>query len=283
MPDTLTFIVFCFFIVIFLFILLFAAVRACLFLTSRYGQCVKRGRCCCYFRMDWESYRRERNSLNRLRELRQRHREEVFGHPLSTFSQIPGAIPDSRNFGFILVSADYTHIPPRPIRAQLDAEQRRRILERLVMCEPYSVKKTVPEHCTVPSHDETLAHHGESQHVLPLTVDSSADRDRQQPTRSTHDDGIETSIVIPGHEEPADDSTCAICLDAFLDGELVNHSSTECKHIFHKDCLLGWLDQHDVCPCCRSTMVTEKDWKRAMDTGLAVIQEHGSRAVGQHY
>jgi hypothetical protein len=117
----------------------------------------------------------------------------------------------------------------------------------------------------------------------PLTVDSSAAvRDRQQPTRPNPHDGIESSIVIPGHEEPIDDNTCAICLDAFLDGELVNHSSTECKHIFHKDCLLGWLDQHDVCPC-RSIMVTEKDWKRAMDVELPVIQEHGSRTVGQHH
>jgi Ring finger domain len=193
-------------------------------------------------------------------------------------------IPDSRNFGFILVAADYAEIPPRPIRDQLDAEQRRRILESLVVCEEYSFQKKLPEH--EPSQD-IEANHDESLHGLPLPVDSSAGRDCQQPTKPTQD-GIEketelTSIVIPGHEEPVDDSTCAICLDAFLVGELVNHSSLECKHIFHKDCLLGWLDQHDVCPCCRSTMVTEQDWKRAMERELPVVHEHGSRALRQHY
>ena len=90
------------------------------------------------------------------------------------------------------------------------------------------------------------------------------------------------SIAIPGHEEPIDDNTCAICLDQFLDGELIN-DSTECQHFFHKDCLFGWLDQHDVCPCCRRTMVTEQDWKTAMEEEHILEREIGGRDAARSH
>ena len=52
------------------------------------------------------------------------------------------------------------------------------------------------------------------------------------------------------------ESICPICLEAFEDGELVNERSV-CLHMFHKECLLGWLQNHDVCPCCRIELVAD--------------------------
>ena len=41
--------------------------------------------------------------------------------------------------------------------------------------------------------------------------------------------------------------SCCICLDT-MDGKLIE---TVCKHQFHKDCLVRWMEQHAVCPLCR--------------------------------
>jgi hypothetical protein len=49
---------------------------------------------------------------------------------------------------------------------------------------------------------------------------------------------------------------CAICLGEFQDRQLVCESNNpSCQHVFHKDCMVGWLTtkQHDDCPCCRET------------------------------
>jgi hypothetical protein len=46
------------------------------------------------------------------------------------------------------------------------------------------------------------------------------------------------------------------------EGEIINDNS-KCPHVFHKACLIAWLDMHDVCPCCRCTMITDSEWRHA--------------------
>ena len=158
--------------------------------------------------------------------------------------------------------------PPRPIREQLTPEQRRRILDRLLVCEQYPLQR----------HVDAEASNGASLRSSPGEDQEQAINAQNVVMNPESSEGNEpTSIAIPGHEEPINDNTCAICLDEFLDGELIN-DSRECQHFFHKDCLFGWLDQHDVCPCCRRTMVTEQDWKRAMEEEHLHVRENGGRA-----
>lgn len=43
--------------------------------------------------------------------------------------------------------------------------------------------------------------------------------------------------------------TCSICLS-----DIVRSDTTEklrCKHIYHKDCIGKWKEQHNTCPVCR--------------------------------
>lgn len=47
-----------------------------------------------------------------------------------------------------------------------------------------------------------------------------------------------------------------------MEGERINDTS-KCPHYFHKACLIAWLDKHDVCPCCRCTMITDTEWRYA--------------------
>jgi hypothetical protein len=56
---------------------------------------------------------------------------------------------------------------------------------------------------------------------------------------------------------------CSVCLDPYASGAVVawakhggsNGRETECDHIFHKECLVAWLQDHDDCPLCRRKVV----------------------------
>ncbi|KAL6861698.1 hypothetical protein ACP4OV_017398 [Aristida adscensionis] len=48
---------------------------------------------------------------------------------------------------------------------------------------------------------------------------------------------------------------CAVCMDDFHLG--ASAKQLPCKHVFHKDCILPWLDLHSSCPVCRFELPTD--------------------------
>merc|ERR1712087_250274 len=48
----------------------------------------------------------------------------------------------------------------------------------------------------------------------------------------------------------ADSSACSICLENF-DTEHPIVKTKSCKHLFHRQCLKGWLQVNRTCPLCR--------------------------------
>jgi len=48
---------------------------------------------------------------------------------------------------------------------------------------------------------------------------------------------------------------CAVCMDDFHLGSAAKQ--LPCKHVFHKDCILPWLDLHSSCPVCRFELPTD--------------------------
>lgn len=58
---------------------------------------------------------------------------------------------------------------------------------------------------------------------------------------------------------------CSICLDTFTEGDEIawakdgsrtpSMAVEECDHIFHRECLVSWLQHHDECPLCRRLLV----------------------------
>ncbi|KAI3883355.1 hypothetical protein MKW92_039601 [Papaver armeniacum] len=46
---------------------------------------------------------------------------------------------------------------------------------------------------------------------------------------------------------------CAVCLGEYEDEDLLR-LLPKCRHIFHRECVDGWLDSHSTCPVCRSDL-----------------------------
>ena len=46
---------------------------------------------------------------------------------------------------------------------------------------------------------------------------------------------------------------CSICLESYQENKNKEIAELNCnnKHIFHKDCLLKWAENNEICPLCR--------------------------------
>ncbi len=57
-------------------------------------------------------------------------------------------------------------------------------------------------------------------------------------------------------EEEEEEPLCSICMMEIEDGDRVGVLS--CNHLFHADCLKGWIKRRNVCPLCQVQIAEEK-------------------------
>ena len=70
---------------------------------------------------------------------------------------------------------------------------------------------------------------------------------------------VESLEVVPYTRDNFDDvrypCDCCVCMDEFGADTARIIVKTPCDHIFHKDCLEGWLKSNKSCPVCRTDLV----------------------------
>jgi Ring finger domain len=79
----------------------------------------------------------------------------------------------------------------------------------------------------------------------------------------------ETSVKGLNEHRSVDDVTnenehasCTICFGYLEDGDRIG-VLPRCKHIFHVDCLKGWLKRRNVCPLCLQGEAAERSQQQA--------------------
>lgn len=63
-------------------------------------------------------------------------------------------------------------------------------------------------------------------------------------------------------------------------------NGTQCDHLFHKHCIIKWMEKKDFCPFCRNDMMTVGEFENAAELVLdekrfrEAKDESGSRDQG---
>lgn len=211
---------------------------------------------------------------------------------VSASSPLAQAYQQMNSLGFLLIPSAFNiqhpHIPQPPatmeLRASLTSEQRKAHLEQLLVCRQYRAEEAAAvtdiEEGRPPFRGQELAPEESSTSVthgdVKVVDGDPACSDTRSSEVSTANAATSLDNQVKNSDKPSPPSyslalqlserACAICLDDFAEGELINDTPSICPHVFHKDCLLQWLDRHDVCPCCRKVMISEDEWKAAVGT-----------------
>lgn len=79
---------------------------------------------------------------------------------------------------------------------------------------------------------------------------------QSNPTAAAFLESLRVTRVTSSTLESYSNNGCAICTDSFaVDDKAMR---LPCKHAYHKDCIVRWLNKSNTCPLCREKLPEEK-------------------------
>ncbi|EPS59848.1 hypothetical protein M569_14957, partial [Genlisea aurea] len=108
--------------------------------------------------------------------------------------------------------------------------------------------------------DFFLGHHGLQQLIEQLSIN---DRRGPPPAPRSAIDAMPTIRITQKHI--GTDAHCPVCQDKFELGSKARQMP--CDHIYHSDCIVPWLVEHNSCPVCRVELPPQgssrpRNWNR---------------------
>jgi hypothetical protein len=78
----------------------------------------------------------------------------------------------------------------------------------------------------------------------------------QPAARPASKQALDELVQVPVSEQDvAAKTTCSVCMEEFKLSDMA--TKLPCTHMFHKDCLMPWLQSNHTCPVCRFALKTE--------------------------
>ncbi|KAK9117849.1 hypothetical protein Scep_015942 [Stephania cephalantha] len=92
------------------------------------------------------------------------------------------------------------------------------------------------------------------EQLIQQLAENDPNRHGTPPASKTAVEGL-PDVTITEEMMESDCAQCAVCKDMFeVGGEA---KQMPCKHIYHPDCILPWLELHNSCPVCRYELPTD--------------------------
>ena len=74
---------------------------------------------------------------------------------------------------------------------------------------------------------------------------------------------IESPTLRSNTAVPLRPSSCPICFEPYKENDKICSTKidSDCKHQFHKACMVKWLLDHDDCPLCRANFLPSSRYR----------------------
>eukprot|EP00252_Welwitschia_mirabilis_P010005 TRINITY_DN23022_c0_g1_i1.p1 TRINITY_DN23022_c0_g1~~TRINITY_DN23022_c0_g1_i1.p1 ORF type:complete len:346 (-),score=37.81 TRINITY_DN23022_c0_g1_i1:264-1301(-) len=95
------------------------------------------------------------------------------------------------------------------------------------------------------------------ENLIQQLMENDPNRYGSPPTAKSAIEEMPMVKITQAHLSSDEAASCAVCKDTFQEGAAARQMP--CKHTYHSDCIVPWLELHSTCPVCRYQMPSAED------------------------